>query len=162
MNKAVFIDRDGVINNDSNHYYIYKIEDFNINTGIIDALKILVKNGYLLIGITNQGGISKNIYTKTDVEVVHDFFNKTMLNNSIEFSEIYYCPHHSDIENCLCRKPNSLMLEKAIARFNIDVTKSFLIGDSSRDIEAGKKVGLTCFKINANENILPICESIVK
>lgn len=162
MNKAVFLDRDGVINNESNHYYIYKIDDFEINVGIIEALTILVDNGFLLIGITNQGGISKKTYTKQDVDKVHNHLNKIMLQNGIELSEIYYCPHYPDIENCLCRKPNSLMIEKAVARFNINISNSFLIGDSPRDIEAGEKVGLKCFQINANENILSLCKSIVK
>ncbi len=161
MKKAVFIDRDGVINNESNHYYIYKLDEFIINDGIVEALQLLSKNDFLIIVITNQGGISKGMYTKADVDIIHNSFEITMAENGVEITEFYYCPHHSDIEKCLCRKPDSLMIEKAVARFDIDVKKSYLIGDSQRDIEAGKKAGLKCFLIEANENILPLCESIV-
>ena len=162
MKKAVFIDRDGVINNESNHYYIYKQDEFIVNDGIIEALKLLSENDYLLIIITNQGGISKGLYAKADVDVIHNSFRETMAEHSVDIAEFYYCPHHSDIEKCLCRKPGSLMIEKAVARFDIDINQSYLIGDSQRDIEAGEKAGLRCFKINANENILPLCKSIVK
>jgi len=161
MKKAIFIDRDGVINNESNHYYIYKLDEFIINDGIVEALQLLSKNDFLIIVITNQGGISKGMYTKSDVDIIHNYFEKTMAENGVEIAEFYYCPHHSDIEKCLCRKPDSLMIEKAIARFDIDVKQSFLIGDSKRDIEAGKKAGLECFLIEPNENILPLCKSIL-
>ncbi|MCK5822929.1 MAG: HAD family hydrolase [Bacteroidales bacterium] len=161
MNKAIFLDRDGVINNDKGHYYIYKIEDFKINDGIVESLKKFQENNYLLIIISNQGGISKGIYTIEQVEEVHNYLKKYLKNCNIELTEIYYCPHHSSNEKCLCRKPNTLMLEKAIARFNIDVSTSYLIGDGVRDIEAGEKVGLHTIKIDANENILKYCKLIV-
>ena len=162
MNKAIFLDRDGVINNDSGHYYIYKIEDFKINEGIIESLQKFQENNYLLIIISNQSGISKGIYTIEQVEEVHNYLKTFLKKHNIELTEIYYCPHHSSNEKCLCRKPNTLLLEKAIARFNIDVSSSFLIGDGDRDIEAGNKVGLHTIKVDANENILKYCEKIIK
>ncbi len=161
MNKAIFLDRDGVINSDKGHYYIYKIEDFKINKGIVESLKKFQENNYLLIIISNQGGVSKGIYTIEQVEEVHNYLKKYLKKYNIELTEIYYCPHHSSNEKCLCRKPNTLLLEKAIARFNIDVSASYLIGDGERDIEAGNKVGLHTIKINANENILKYCKLIV-
>ena len=161
MNKAIFFDRDGVINNDKGHYYIYKIEDFKINEGIVESLKKFQENNYLLIIISNQGGISKGIYTIEQVEEVHNYLKNYLQKHNIELTEIYYCPHHSSNEKCLCRKPNTLLLEKAIARFNIDVSSSFLIGDGDRDIEAGNKIGLHTIKIETNENILKYCKLIV-
>ncbi|MBE9467666.1 MAG: HAD family hydrolase [Bacteroidetes bacterium] len=161
MNKAIFLDRDGVINSDKGHYYIYRVEDFKINEGIVESLQKFQENNFLLIIISNQGGISKGIYTKKNVEEVHDYLKNNLKKQNVELTEIYYCPHHSSNEKCLCRKPDTLMLEKAIARFNIDISSSFLIGDGERDIEAGKKIGLQTIKINANENISKYCKKII-
>ena len=161
MNKAIFLDRDGVINSDEGHYYIYKVENFKINEGIVESLQKFQENNYLLIIISNQGGVSKGIYSIKDVEKVHEYLKNNLKKYNIELTEIYFCPHHSSNEKCLCRKPNTLMLEKAIARFDIDVSASYLIGDGERDIEAGKKIGLNTIKIDANENISKYCKLII-
>jgi len=162
-NKAVFIDRDGVINNDEGHYYIYKKKDFKINPGIIEGLQLLQAAGFKLFVITNQGGVAKGEYTEDDVEIVHGHFLQTMFDNDIRITDIYYCPHHSDIEACDCRKPQPGMILQAMEEHQIDEKQSYLIGDSDRDIEAGKAAGLKqCFKIESNSSILPACETIIK
>ena len=161
MNKAIFIDRDGVINSDIGHYYIYKPEDFILNEGIIEALQQFKEAGYLLIVISNQGGVDKGIYTCDDVEAVHQKMRSLLEKKGIELSEIYYFPHHSEVQKCMCRKPSNLNIEKAIIRFNIDRTQSWMIGDSVRDILAGKASGLHTLKIESNENILPFVKSII-
>jgi len=158
--KAVFLDRDGVINN-GDLYYTFQIKDFIFNDGVIEALQLLNKHNYLLIIITNQGGISKGEYSKSDVDILHNYMLSELQTQNINIAEVYYCPHHDSLENCICRKPNSGNIEKAIARFNIDPSKSFLIGDGERDILAGNKAGLQSFKINKNENIVNICKEIV-
>ncbi|MFP4023999.1 MAG: D-glycero-alpha-D-manno-heptose-1,7-bisphosphate 7-phosphatase [Thiohalospira sp.] len=152
MNKAVFFDRDGVINFERGEY-TYLPSDFIINEGIIPSLKKLQDHNFLLIIISNQGGISKKLYTKEQVEKVHQYLIKELKKHEILLTEIYYCPHHAAFENCLCRKPKSLMLEKAIARFDIDIYQSYMIGDSERDIAAAEKVGLNNIRIEPNENI---------
>lgn len=161
MNKAVFIDRDGVINSDEGHYYIYNTTDFKLNPGIIENLKVLKDAGYLIIIISNQSGISKGIYTKDNVDEIHKMLIQNTSSKGLEIDEIYYCPHHSEIENCLCRKPKPLMIEKAIARFNIDIRKSFFIGDSKRDIEAANNAGVEGILVPKNSNIYEICKSIL-
>jgi len=162
MNKAVFIDRDGVINNDEGHYYIYKPKDFKLNKGIIEGLKALQEAGYKLIVITNQGGVAKGEYTEDDVEIVHGHFLQEMFDNDIRITDIYYCPHHHTISECECRKPQPGMIDQAIEEHQIDKTHSFLIGDSARDIEAGTAAGLKqCFKIESNASILPACQAII-
>jgi D-glycero-D-manno-heptose 1,7-bisphosphate phosphatase len=153
MQKAIFIDRDGVINNDTGHYYIYKPEHFVLNNGLVEVLQKWQQKGYIFIVITNQGGIARGTYTKGDVEKVHSKFLSLMGENNINITEIYYCPHHNKFEKCICRKPDSLLFEKAIARFNIDIKKSYMIGDSVKDIEAAKKVGLKAVKIDTNESL---------
>ncbi len=162
MNKAVFIDRDGVINNDEGHYYIYKKRDFKLNTDVIQGLQQLQDAGYKLIIITNQGGIAKGEYTEDDMERVHGHFLQLMFDNDIRITDIYHCPHHDSVEDCDCRKPKPGMILQAIDEHDINPKTSYLIGDSPRDIEAGQSAGLKqCFKIETNSSILPACKSII-
>ena len=106
LNKAVFLDRDGTINSDEGHYYIYKPEDFVFNPGVIEGLKRLQKAGYLLIVITNQGGIAKGIYTREDMFKVHEKMCAELEKHGVTLTKIYYCPHHESIKTCVCRKPS--------------------------------------------------------
>lgn len=160
MHKAVFIDRDGVINNDTNHYYIYQPQHFELNHGVIEALSRWQKKGFLLIVISNQGGISKGIYKKADVERVHQKLTDLLEKEGITLHEIYYCPHHDKHEKCLCRKPSGLMIEKALARFSVDASQSYMVGDSHRDIEAARNAGVKGIKIEANQNLLTVIDGI--
>ena len=156
MTKAIFLDRDGVINKEIG--YVYRVEDFVLNGDVIESLKKLQNAGFIFIVVTNQSGIAKELYTHEDVEKVHKHMLLLMKENNISIAEIYYCPHHSDVEPCICRKPDSGMLEKAIARFNIDVSKSFLVGDKERDIQAAEKAGVRGILIESDSplmNILP-------
>lgn len=161
MMKAIFLDRDGVINSDVGHYYIYKPHDFILNEGIIASLKRFQEAGYLLIIISNQGGIDKGEYSTTDVDLVHEKLRSLLAKENIKLTEIYYCPHHDKVQKCLCRKPLNLNIEKAITRFDIDRTASWMIGDSLRDIEAGKASGLRTVKLESNENLLPYVDQIL-
>lgn len=154
MKKVIFLDRDGVINSNANHYYVFSKNDFVLNAGVIESLQRMLKNAYSLIIISNQGGISKQKYTKQDVEKLNDYIIELFAESDIEILESYYCPHHSDIEQCICRKPDSQMIEKAVARFNVDIDASFMIGDSDRDIAAAEKIGIKGIKVKANANLL--------
>ncbi len=160
MQKAIFLDRDGVINSDVGHYYIFKPEHFALNKGLVEALGAWQKKGYIFIVISNQGGIARGTYTKNDVEKVHKHFMGLMDEHNIKITEIYYCPHHNEFEKCLCRKPDSLMIEKAIARFDVDVEKSYMIGDNHKDIEAAEKAGLKGIKIESNQNLETIFKQV--
>lgn len=161
LNKAVFLDRDGVINNNSNHYYIYKEEQLQLNADIGQAIAKLKQSEFLVIIVSNQGGISKGIYTKSDVDTLHKSVVHQIETFGGAIDDIYYCPHHSDNEKCLCRKPNSLMIEKAVAVHHIDVNQSYLIGDGERDVVAGRKVGLTSYLCKANESIMSWVDKII-
>lgn len=152
MKKAVFLDRDGVINREQG--WVYKLNDFEILPDVPNALKLLKDKGFLLIIITNQSGIGLGLYSHIDVETIHYFLADDLYKKKIKISEIYYCPHHPEKGKCLCRKPNTIMLEKAIARFNIDVKASYFIGDRDRDIEAANAVGLKSIKIESNSSFL--------
>jgi D-glycero-D-manno-heptose 1,7-bisphosphate phosphatase len=158
--KALFLDRDGVINRETGTY-IYKPEDFELNAGILEALEIFRERGFMLIVISNQGGIGQNIYKQMHVEKLHAILKEQLSGHGIELSEIYYCPHHPVSGKCLCRKPGSLMIEKAIARFNIDPSLSYMIGDRERDIIAAEKAGVKGILINSNESLLNYVEKII-
>lgn len=160
MRKVVFLDRDGVINNNL-LYYTYRCEDFKINNGIIEALKSLSAKGFEFIIITNQSGISKGIYTKKEVENVHGFLLNELKKHNLSVLEIYYCTHHSDVEACLCRKPSPLLIEKAIARFQIDAKHSFFIGDQQRDVETAKAANIAAILIEPNSDLRNILDKII-
>lgn len=161
MKKAIFLDRDGVIN-DGTLYYTYKIEDFTFNDGLFEGLQMLRDAGFIFVVITNQGGVAKGIYTEHDVEVLHNYMCDEMKKQGIEMAGVYYCPHYPDITGpCECRKPGTLLIERAIKDFDIDRTKSYMIGDGSRDIEAAERAGIVGVKIEKNESIVPYCKKIL-
>lgn len=153
MQKAAFFDRDGVINDNSKLYYTYKIEDFLFIDGVVDTLKRFYDKGYMIIIITNQGGISKGEYSVNDVKKLNKYITEYLFDKGIKLTEIFFCPHHDKIENCLCRKPDSLMLEKAVAKYNIDTELSVMIGDSGRDIESASRIGLRAIHIESNSDM---------
>jgi D-glycero-D-manno-heptose 1,7-bisphosphate phosphatase len=159
QNKAVFLDRDGVINRELGRY-IFDPSDFELNDDVSEALKLLCNSGFLLIVITNQGGIGRGLYTNRHVEIIHDKLKKRLAESDILLNEIYYCPHHPSTGRCLCRKPGSLMIEKAIGRFGIDAARSFMIGDRERDIEAAENAGVKGILIRSNESLMPFAAVI--
>jgi D-glycero-D-manno-heptose 1,7-bisphosphate phosphatase len=159
MNKAIFFDRDGVINRKGKDYYICRIEDFEFNLGAIEALQVFKSKGYLLIVVTNQGGISKKVFTENQLRLLHDYMEKELDLNNAGLTRTYYCPHHSDNEACQCRKPGSLLFEKAINDFNIDPSLSYMIGDSDVDMIAASKAGIKGIKIPANSNMMLLFEA---
>jgi len=158
--KALFLDRDGVINRERGEY-TYKVEDFEILPSILESLKLAQEKGYKLIVITNQGGIAKGIYTHEDVTKAHGFLESELDKNGVHLTDIFYSPHHQDYSKSLDRKPDSLMFEKAIAIYNIDSSHSIMIGDSERDIIASEKVGVKGIKIEPNSSIFTIIESLI-
>ncbi|HON19293.1 MAG TPA: HAD-IIIA family hydrolase [Salinivirgaceae bacterium] len=151
--KAVFFDRDGVINDNSKHYYVYRLDQWQFNHGIIEVMQKCVQAGYALFIVTNQGGISRGLYTKDEVADLHHAVFDPLKDKGVDFKEIAICPHHPLLENCLCRKPQSLMLEKLIARFNIDCAKSWFVGDSDKDCQAATSIGIRCLKVPSNSDI---------
>jgi len=158
-NKAIFLDRDGVLNREIGNYVIH-LEDFILNDGVVEALKAFQEKEYLLIVITNQGGISKGICTREQVDYLHLHLERVLKNKGIILSEIYYCPHHPDLTNCICRKPDSQLLEKAMARFGIDASRSYFIGDAERDILAGEKAGVQTIRMEVNQSLMEITDRI--
>ncbi len=143
MNKAIFLDRDGVLNEERGDY-TWRKEDFIMRPDVPEALSLLKNAGFLLIVITNQGGINKGLYTATDVLNCHQVLQEKC---NFLLDALYYSPYHQDFTQSLSRKPDSLLLERAISHFSIDVTQSYMVGDSPRDLVAASKVGIKGIKI---------------
>ncbi len=152
MNQALFLDRDGVINQEKGRY-VFQVDDFDILPGLMPSLKKVTEKGIMIFVVTNQGGIAKGLYTHEDVKAVHSFMLKEFQKEGIKVDAIYYCPHHSDVSACLCRKPGSSLFEKIVARFKVNTELSLMIGDRERDILAAEKVGIKGVQIESNQNI---------
>lgn len=141
--KCIFLDRDGVLNVD-NPNYTYRVADFKIIPGVVDALAVLKKSGFLLVVVTNQSGIAKGIYTQTQVEECHNYFQERCGGLIDHF---YFSPYHRTVTESLATKPGTLMFEKAISRFNIDIQSSWMIGDRGRDIIPARMLGIKTIQI---------------
>jgi D-glycero-D-manno-heptose 1,7-bisphosphate phosphatase len=136
--KAIFLDRDGVLNQEIGEY-VYSLAQLIIPTDVAQGLHALRAAGYLLIVVTNQGGIDRGLYTKNEVALVNAEIERQV---GLTFDAIYYSPHANDVSRSLLSKPGSIMLEKGIARFNLDTAKCFLVGDAERDLAAAYAVGV--------------------
>ncbi len=141
MTKALFLDRDGVINIEK--YYLYKIEDFEFIDGIFKICKHYQNLGYKIIVVTNQSGIARGYYGEEDFKNITLWMINEFKKLGIDILKVYHCPHHPDITgSCTCRKPKPGMLLEAAREFDIDLNNSIIIGDKERDIEAGLNAGL--------------------
>lgn len=146
---ALFLDRDGVLNKEIGGY-ITRLEDFEICEAMIPYLQKKQEEGYKLIVITNQGAIERGMLNHETLFEVNEKLKAAYALHGIQFDEIYYCPHHNEVSVCLCRKPKSLLLEKAIARFNININESIMIGDHDRDRYAAEGAGVLGIVIPSN------------
>lgn len=144
QNKCIFLDRDGVLNVDRVDY-VYRMEEFIIPEGVIEALQKLKKAGYLLIVITNQSGIAKGIYERKDVQLIHDALQDA---SGGILNDLYFCPYHENWDSAsLTRKPGSLLIEKAAAKYKVDMNASWMVGDHERDVLAGTRAGLRTIRL---------------
>jgi len=151
MNKAIFLDRDGIINVERKDY-VKTIEEFILINEIFDSIKMINSKGYLVIVITNQSAINRKIITEDDLKKIHDHLIKQAKKENAKIDRIYFCPHRPD-ENCECRKPKAGMILKAAKELQIDLKKSIMFGDSDTDIEAANNAGCIGVLIK-NSNLL--------
>lgn len=139
MNKAIFLDRDGVINIDKS--YVYKIDDFEFVEGLMKALKHFQDLGYLLIVVTNQSGIGRGYYTINDFKKLTHWMLEEFKREKIDIKKVFFCPHSPE-ERCECRKPQPGMIKEAAKEFDIELKNSWMIGDKESDIEAALSAGI--------------------
>jgi len=139
--KAVFLDRDGVINKDPGMGdYIKSWEEFEFMPGAIDAIMLLNKNGYEIFIISNQAGVAKGLFSQKDLDDITKGMLKQIEKKGGRIRSVSYCTHASDV-GCECRKPNTGLIKKATAGLDIDFTKTYFIGDSRLDVGAGNNTG---------------------
>jgi len=158
--KVVFLDRDGIINIERGEY-TYKISDLEIVPDLLQAASLFYKAGYKFIIISNQGGISKGIYSKKEVLQIDNIIRKTFVEKGMDILDSFYCPHYDGIENCLCRKPKTLMIEKALAKHDIQIKDTLFIGDSERDKKAGESLSIKSYLVKANSSILKLSNTLL-
>lgn len=145
--KAVFLDRDGVINEyPGDLKYVTRPEDFHLLDGVGAAIKKIADSGFEVFVISNQAGVSKGIYSKTDLDLITSHMLDELGKSGARINDVFYCMHTSE-ENCQCRKPKTGLVHMAVdeARIRgkiIDINQSYFVGDTIRDIETGKKAGL--------------------
>jgi D-glycero-D-manno-heptose 1,7-bisphosphate phosphatase len=151
MKKALFLDRDGVINVD--HGYVHRKEDFEpIPKNLKFIKRILGEDDYLVFIVTNQAGIGRGYYTEEEFLKFQKWVEKWLADEGIKVEKTYYCPHHPEAglgdykKVCECRKPKSGMLLKVAEEYEIDLSQSVLIGDKESDLEAGRGAGCRVFK----------------
>ena len=139
MTKAIFLDRDGVINVEKN--YLYKIDDFEFIDGVFESLQKMQKLGYKIFIITNQSGIARGYYTENDFHKLTSWMVNEFKKHNIIISDVQYCPHGPK-DNCLCRKPKTAMIDNILKKYKIDLENSWLVGDKNSDIQCAKNANI--------------------
>ena len=154
MKKAFFLDRDGVVNTEVD--YLSDPEKVEIIPGVVEALREIHRHGYLAIVVTNQSGVARGMYEESDVHQVHERIQQMIAPEKID--AFYYCPHHPECTGtCDCRKPLPGMLERAAIEYDIELTRSFMIGDRLSDLGAGRAAncaGVMLVKTGYGETVL--------
>ncbi len=145
-NRAVFLDRDGVINKDRG--YISRIDEFEYLDGAVNGLKLLNNMGFMLIVVTNQSGIARGYFTEEEYLRLDEWMKEDLIKKGIIITASYYCPHLPDgvvkryATECNCRKPGTEMFWKAAREYRIDMDRSFAIGDAERDLSICDESGV--------------------
>lgn len=168
MQKALFLDRDGVVNKDKD--YVYQIKDFEFQEGIFELCRMANDLGYLIFIITNQSGIARGYYTERDFVTLTKWMLNEFRSEGCTVSKVYYCPYHPDYGNAKYkrvskfRKPAPGMILKASKRFQIDLKSSLLVGDQETDIEAGYNagVGQNFLLLNPQKDYYALNSNIIK
>ena len=137
-NPVVFLDRDGTIARDV--HYCSRVEDFKLLPTVPEAIRLLNENGFKVVVITNQSGIARGYFTEETLGQIHRKMMEELARHSALVDAIYYCPHHPD-DSCTCRKPGTALFQRAVGEHDLDLSRSYMVGDTQMDIDAGKAIG---------------------
>ena len=157
--KTIFLDRDGVINEEKKDY-VKNLKEFKIIDGSLQAIKLLKKNNFRVVIITNQSAINRGLLSIEKLNEIHDFLKSKLLDLDTTLDGIYFCPHTPN-QNCMCRKPKPGLLQQAISELDINVKDSLMIGDSQTDIDAANKIGCKSILLNKNQNLLKVVKEFL-
>ncbi len=162
MNRALFLDRDGVINSKEPPVrYILSPSEFELLPRVLEALKIAKNKGYLTIVVTNQSCVGKKLITEERLAELNEFMKKLLTEDGVCYIDaVYYCPHLQE-ENCSCRKPKPGMLLQAAMDLGADLTKSVLVGDRETDLQAGQVAGCRVFLKKEGEELGELLHKIL-
>jgi D-glycero-D-manno-heptose 1,7-bisphosphate phosphatase len=144
--KALFLDRDGVINVD--YGYVHRAEQCVFVDGIFDLVRAANEAGYVVAVVTNQAGIARGLYDEAQFHAFMDWMRGEFVRHGVRLDRVYHCPHHPDVGGdalrmtCACRKPEPGMLHRARDEFDLDMAASLLVGDKESDIEAARRAGV--------------------
>ena len=164
-NKAVFFDRDGVLNVDV--HYLHKKEDFVWVDGAPEAVKYCNDHGYRVIVITNQSGVARGYYTEQDIAALHDWMNEQLQQWGAHIDAFYYCPHHPQgtvleyTRSCNCRKPETGMIDLACRQESIDRRQAVFFGDAATDMECARRANIKGYHFQSG-NLLQFVQSQLK
>lgn len=152
LKKALFLDRDGVINvRPARHDYVRKWSEFIFNDGIVDIIKQANLKKFLIIVITNQRGIARQLVSQKDFDEISNNMYRELKSKKATVYAVYYCPHNFD-DHCTCRKPEPGLISQAITDYNLSLKDSIMVGDADSDIQAALAAGLTkVSKITVNK-----------
>jgi D-glycero-D-manno-heptose 1,7-bisphosphate phosphatase len=148
---AVFLDRDGVINVDRRDY-VKSWSEFKFLPRVFEALRVLKKSGIPVIILTNQSAVNRGLMTLDTLLEIHKKMLEIIRKHGGEIQAIYYCPH-TPAENCECRKPKPGMVRKAVKDLKIDLSVSYLVGDSEKDVELARSVKVKCVRVSQNSTM---------
>jgi D-glycero-D-manno-heptose 1,7-bisphosphate phosphatase len=156
--RAVFLDRDGVINVD--RHYLHRTEDFEFIAGVPQALQRLQQAGWKLVVVTNQSGIARGMYTEDDYRRLTRHMRALLAETGVTLDAVLHCPHLPDgpvaayCIACECRKPAPGMLVQAALRLNLDLARSVMVGDKGSDLQAGRSAGVArCLLVRSGQAI---------
>ena len=154
MTKAIFLDRDGVINQERKDY-VKKLDEFKILDKIADAINIIKSHGFLVIIITNQSAINRKLVSVETLNKIHEKLQSYLEKYDTSFDQVYFCPHMPS-ENCECRKPKPGLIIQAVTDFKIDLSQSYMIGNSETDVQAATNAGCKGILLKENQTLLEV------
>jgi histidinol-phosphate phosphatase family protein len=156
--KAVFLDRDGVINKERSDY-VKTVQELVI-FDVAESIKKLKESGFLVIVVSNQSAINRGLTNQQNIKQIHDAIQEYLKSNGTQIDAFYYCPHRPD-ENCNCRKPKPGLLYMASTDLQIDLQSSWMIGDRNSDMEAGQIAGCKSIMIHNNSELQDAVQCII-
>ncbi len=159
LNKAVFFDRDGVLNKERKDYVKIPSE-LEIFSGIVEPIKKLKEADFIIVVITNQSAINRRLTTHKNISDIHSTIQKFLQKNGTQIDHFYYCPHKPD-DYCQCRKPKPGMFFKAAEDLQLNLQLSWMIGNSDTDIQAANAAGCKSFKISSNHELQDCIQKIL-
>jgi histidinol-phosphate phosphatase family protein len=161
MNKAAFLDRDGVINRKATEgEYITRWENMHILPGVVEAIALLNRASYRVLVVSNQRCVAKRLLTASELESMHQRMCTELDAMGAKIDEVFYCPHEEQ-PPCACRKPEPGMLFAAASKHQVDFASSWMIGDSDKDVEAGRRAGCRTARIRTTSDVCTDCNADV-